>query len=59
MGKIMDISHHQGDIDWSKASKEVDLLSVLNTVRVLLTVNTFKTLMDVKSTRCRLGCTFM
>ncbi|MCL1701640.1 GH25 family lysozyme [Lysinibacillus sp. Bpr_S20] len=25
MGKIIDISHHQGDIDWSKASKEVDL----------------------------------
>lgn len=25
MGKIIDISHHQGDIDWSKASKEIDL----------------------------------
>lgn len=25
MSKIIDISHHQGDIDWSKASKEVDL----------------------------------
>ncbi|WP_249072470.1 GH25 family lysozyme [Lysinibacillus sp. BPa_S21] len=25
IGKIIDISHHQGDIDWSKASKEVDL----------------------------------
>jgi GH25 family lysozyme M1 (1,4-beta-N-acetylmuramidase) len=25
MGKIVDISHHQGDIDWSKASKEIDL----------------------------------
>lgn len=25
MGKIIDISHHQGDIDWSIASKEVDL----------------------------------
>ncbi|WP_241774460.1 MULTISPECIES: GH25 family lysozyme [Lysinibacillus] len=25
MTKIIDISHHQGDIDWSKASKEVSL----------------------------------
>ncbi|MEK5429720.1 GH25 family lysozyme [Lysinibacillus sp. FSL R7-0073] len=25
MSKIIDVSHHQGDIDWSKASKEVDL----------------------------------
>ena len=25
MGKIIDVSHHQGDIDWSKASKDVDL----------------------------------
>ncbi|WP_427110457.1 GH25 family lysozyme [Lysinibacillus xylanilyticus] len=25
MSKIIDISYHQGDIDWSKASKEVDL----------------------------------
>lgn len=25
MSKIIDISHHQGDIDWSKASKEVNL----------------------------------
>jgi len=25
MSKIIDISHHQGDIDWSKASKEVSL----------------------------------
>jgi len=25
VSKIIDISHHQGDIDWSKASKEVDL----------------------------------
>lgn len=25
MSKIIDISHHQGDIDWSKACKDVDL----------------------------------
>lgn len=25
MSKIIDISHHQGDIDWAKASKEVSL----------------------------------
>ncbi|WP_369379308.1 GH25 family lysozyme [Lysinibacillus fusiformis] len=25
MSKIIDVSHHQGDIDWSKTSKEVDL----------------------------------
>jgi len=25
MSKIIDISHHQGDIDWSEASKDVDL----------------------------------
>jgi len=26
MGKIADISHYQGDIDWSKARKELDLV---------------------------------
>lgn len=25
MGKIADFSHHQGNVDWSKASKELDL----------------------------------
>lgn len=25
MSKIADLSHHQGDIDWSKASKELSL----------------------------------
>lgn len=28
MGKILDISHHQGNIDWGKASKELDLVII-------------------------------
>ncbi len=28
MGKIVDISHHQGDIDWDEFAKEVDLVII-------------------------------
>ena len=60
MGKIIDVSHHQGDIDWSKASKEVDL-AIIRTQYGTSTIDRkyVQNINGCKSIKCRLGCTFM
>lgn len=57
MGKIIDVSHHQGDIDWSKASKDVDL-AIIRTQYGTRTIDPkYQTV--VKSTRCHTVYTSM
>lgn len=42
MGKIADVSHHQGVIDWAKASKELDLVIIRLSMAVTQRTNSIK-----------------